>query len=304
MIIIECICGFCFPRTFAACDKDMCIVTIFVSSDLRKALPYQKILQNIFAGDADLLVEINESIKNFLSKEDLALNQYSDQPEEKRPRLAEHLTNQPQQSVDNNKIIDLTKQSALPTLLTATTTLITTQTFTTTTQSTVQFSTITPKTPTTQSLSTFSTPLNLSTQIASNPLVPSYNIKKEKDINFGIPSLASSELPISNNQNSANNRPLVEAGQSSSETISLPSTSGLNMHLLQSPFGTVSSSELKDLPAQILEKINFFSQDSQSISRNKNKSSDLLDDRGGNICNFLMSKETVPGTQVTYYLAI
>lgn len=272
----------------------MCIVTIFVSSDLRKAVPYQRIIQNIFADDADLLVEINESIQNFISKEDLALSQYSNQPEEKRPRLlAEHLTNQSQNIVDNiksNNSIHAQTQSTLSTQSTTTLAIITTQ-----------YTTIAQSTTITQS--TFSTPPSLLTSnlptkiVTTNPLVLLYNIKKEKDVNF-TPFCASSES-LSNNQTSANDSyPLVEAGPSSFETPTLPSTSGLNSFLMQSPFGTVSSSELKDLPPQILEKINFFSQDNQSISRSQNKSSDLLDDRGGNICNFLLSKETAPGIQI------
>lgn len=242
----------------------MCIVTIFISSDLRKAVPYQNILQKLFTGDGDLLVEINESIRNFISKEDLTLSQYSNQPEEKRPRLDKHLTNQQLKSADINKSNDSTN---------------------------VQM----------QSNSTISTPTqhSLTSQIITiNPFnTKPFNIKKEKDINFGTAFCASSES-ILNNQNSANNYSLVEDGQSSLETSTLPSTSGLNSYLLQSSFGTVSSSELSDLPPQILEKINFFSQDNQSILRSQSKSSDLLNDRGGNICNFLLSKETAPGIQI------
>lgn len=262
-------------------------MTIFVSSDLRKAVPYQRILRTIFTGDADLLVEINESIRNFISKEDLALSQYNDQPEEKRPRLNEHLINQFGNSVVNNKNNDSTnaQTQSISTLQSATSTLsaITTQSLTTTQSiSTTQC--------TTTMQSTLSTPTTLITQISNtNPLMLPSNIKQEKDINFGTPFCANSEY-VSSNQNSANNHPFVEAGHSSSsETPTFPS----NSYLLQSPFGTVSSSELKDLPPQILEKINFFSQDNQSISRSK--SSDLLDDRGGNICNFLLSKETAQG---------
>ena len=232
-----------FSRTFAACDNNICIVSIFLSSDLRKAVIYQEILKTLFTEDPDISVEINESIRNFISKEDLALSQSSDQPEEKRPRLTDNANNHPHTTPQDNNP---------------------------------------PNTQTQPNL----------TKHTSNDFP--INIKKEKDINFGAPCPSTSESPVTN-QPLENNQPFIEAVPPNADKACLPSTPALNNYLLQSPFGTVSSTELKDLPPQILERINFFSQDSQSFSKNQSKSSDLLDDRGGNICNFLLSKEQMPG---------
>jgi len=56
----------------------------------------------------------------------------------------------------------------------------------------------------------------------------------------------------------------------------------------------LSSNELRDLPESILQKINIFSEDHQQIQKEKNRNVNLLDDSGGNICGFLLSKDKLP----------
>lgn len=251
---------------------------------------YQTIISSIFSADSDIKVELNESIKNFLSKEDLALSQSEGPPDEKRPRFDEGADkplenkehqlqnpgNAPQNTGNASRITETPQGNAVNIVSLPV-------------APTVQVPTTLAGAPASNTISVIQTG---ATNITSTLLS---SLKKEKYINFGLPQrLTTSVQSILGAPPTASQIP--DVGATSTVGIpSTPSTSGLTSFLAQSPFGNVSSAELKDLPPKILERINFFSQDNRQSTSSRDKSSDLLDDRGGNICSFLLSKESMPG---------